>query len=222
MAQSRTFAAFLAGLFAAILFAYLAPLLPTQLDDSAMSAPLFTTISRARSALQNPLASALRPFTPLLAKPAHIPAARTFNSTASVKMTTKMSFAEAVHYRRSIYQLNKNAPIPDSRIEEIARAAIKDVPSSFNSQSARMVILLKDDHDKFWDVVKDILKAIVPADSWSHTEQRVNGFRAGYGTVCISAATKVWSNGADGRAVDSLLRGPRADQEAPNAVRAVR
>lgn len=46
-----------------------------------------------------------------------------------------------------------------------------------------MVVLLKDQHDKFWDTTKDILKAIVPADSWEYTEKRISGFRAGYGTV---------------------------------------
>jgi predicted oxidoreductase (fatty acid repression mutant protein) len=98
-------------------------------------------------------------------------------------MASTTNFLEAIHYRRSIYQLTKKSPIEDSKIEEIARKIIKDVPSSFNSQSARIVILLKDDHDKFWDIVRDILKVMVPEDAWSNTEKRISGFRAGYGTV---------------------------------------
>ena len=98
-------------------------------------------------------------------------------------MASSTSFLEAVANRRSIYALNKTSPISDDRIEEIVSQLVKDVPSSFNSQSARLVLLLKDEHDKFWDVVRDILKAIVPENAWEHTGNRIAGFRAGYGTV---------------------------------------
>ena len=96
-----------------------------------------------------------------------------------------MTFKDAVKHRRTIYQLNKKSPVEDKKIEEIARIAIKDVPSSFNSQSARMVVLLKDEHDKFWDIVKDILKVHVPEDKWEYTGQRIQGFRNAYGTVSL-------------------------------------
>ena len=95
----------------------------------------------------------------------------------------KTSFAAATKERRSIYSINKKAPVDDKKIEEIARSAIKDVPSSFNSQSARLVVLLKDEHDKFWDIVTEILKVHVPEDKWEHTGSRLAGFRAGDGTV---------------------------------------
>jgi predicted oxidoreductase (fatty acid repression mutant protein) len=101
-------------------------------------------------------------------------------------MASKTNFLEAVANRRSIYALNKTSPISDARIEEIVTQLVKDVPSSFNSQSARLVLLLKDEHDKFWDVVRDILKAIVPEEQWEHTGNRIGGFRAGYGTVSYS------------------------------------
>ncbi|GAB7331414.1 hypothetical protein MBLNU13_g02836t1 [Cladosporium sp. NU13] len=98
-------------------------------------------------------------------------------------MASSTSFLEAVANRRSIYALNKNSPVSDARIEEIVTQIVKDVPSSFNSQSARLVLLLKDEHDKFWDIVRDVLKAIVPEAQWEHTGNRIAGFRAGYGTI---------------------------------------
>jgi len=98
-------------------------------------------------------------------------------------MASSTNFLEAVANRRSIYALNKNSPISDARIEEIVTQLVKDVPSSFNSQSARLVLLLKDEHDKFWDIVRDVLKAIVPEAAWEHTGSRIAGFRAGYGTI---------------------------------------
>ena len=105
-------------------------------------------------------------------------------------MASSTNFLEAVANRRSIYALNKNSPISDARIEEIVTQLVKDVPSSFNSQSARLVLLLKDEHDKFWDIVRDVLKAIVPEAQWEHTGSRIAGFRAGYGTVSLLSKPK--------------------------------
>ncbi|KAK0252144.1 putative nitroreductase [Friedmanniomyces endolithicus] len=96
---------------------------------------------------------------------------------------TSTTLKDAAVHRRTIYQLNKKAPVDDKQIEEVFRLAIKEVPSSFNSQSARIVVLLKDDHDAFWDIVRDILKAHVPEDKWEHTGQRIEGFRKAYGTA---------------------------------------
>ncbi|OQO04403.1 hypothetical protein B0A48_11014 [Cryoendolithus antarcticus] len=98
-------------------------------------------------------------------------------------MTSKISLHDAVHLRRSIYQLTKTSTISDDRIAEIVQDALENCPSTFNSQSTRIVVLLKEEHTKFWKVVEDILKAIVPADQFEHTAQRLTGFSGGYGTV---------------------------------------
>lgn len=93
---------------------------------------------------------------------------------------------EAVLGRRTIYQLTKKSPISDAKIKDIVTTAITHVPSAFNSQSTRLVVLLKEEHDKFWDIVRDILKAHVPEKAWEHTGTRIQGFRDAYGTVgCI-------------------------------------
>lgn len=93
------------------------------------------------------------------------------------------AFQEAALNRRSIYQVQNKSPISDERIKEIVTEAIKHVPSTFNAQSTRLVVLVKDDHVKFWDVVLEILKAHVPEGQWEHTAQRVGGFRGAYGSV---------------------------------------
>ncbi|KAK4990162.1 putative nitroreductase [Elasticomyces elasticus] len=98
-------------------------------------------------------------------------------------MASSMSFLDAVKNRRTIYALNKQPPISDDRVEELVKISVHDVPSSFNSQSARLVVLLKKEHETFWDFTAEILKAMVPEDQWSHTEQRINGFRGAYGTI---------------------------------------
>ncbi|GAA6006920.1 nitroreductase family protein [Rhodotorula paludigena] len=93
------------------------------------------------------------------------------------------AFLEAVKARRTIYALSKDSPIPDERIIEIVNEAVKHCPSSFNSQSSRAVVLLGAHHDKLWDFAKAAIKAVVPAEAYSASEQRLNGFQNGHGTV---------------------------------------
>ena len=101
-------------------------------------------------------------------------------------MSGSAPFLEAVQNRRTIYQLKKESPISDAKIQEIVTEALLHVPSPFNSQSTRMVILLKEEHVKLWGIAKEVLKAILPAEQYSVTEQKLNGFQAAYGSVSLS------------------------------------
>lgn len=92
-------------------------------------------------------------------------------------------FYSAVADRRTYYGISKESPIPDDRIKEIIEHTIKHTPSAFNSQSARIVLLLKEHHDILWDITKEALRKIVPKDQFSSTEDKINSFRNGYGTV---------------------------------------
>ncbi|KAF1816367.1 nitroreductase [Eremomyces bilateralis CBS 781.70] len=94
------------------------------------------------------------------------------------------TFLEAVKARRTIYGLNKKSPIPDSRIEEIVHHAVLHIPSSFNSQSTRLVVLLGKEHEKFWELVKEVVKPHVPTpEAWKGSEARLNGFQGGCGSI---------------------------------------
>jgi uncharacterized protein len=94
-----------------------------------------------------------------------------------------VDYLTAVKGRRTYYPLKKESPISDKKIEEIVSQAILHAPSPFNSQSSRAVVLLKGDHDKLWDIAKTALKAVVPADQYAATEQKLNMFQGAYGTV---------------------------------------
>ena len=50
----------------------------------------------------------------------------------------------AVKARRTYYHLKKESPIDNGKIQEIISQAILHAPSSFNSQSSRSIVLLKD------------------------------------------------------------------------------
>jgi len=94
------------------------------------------------------------------------------------------AFLAAVKSRRTFYQLSHESTIPDSKIIEIVNDTIKNAPSSFNSQSTRVVVLLGDEHTKLWEeIVKPAVKAVAPPEAWAGSEQRLNGFKAGYGTI---------------------------------------
>ncbi|WP_419872855.1 nitroreductase family protein [Candidatus Pristimantibacillus sp. PTI5] len=96
---------------------------------------------------------------------------------------TSQAFLEAVKTRRSIYGISKESVISDEKIVEIVHEAVLHTPSSFNSQSARVVVLLGENHDKLWDIATNTLRAIVPADQFESTEQKMGSFKSGYGTV---------------------------------------
>lgn len=93
------------------------------------------------------------------------------------------SFKQMIEDRRSYYAINKTSPISDQEIKEIIEHAVKYVPSAFNSQSARVVLLLGENHDKMWEITRETLRKIVPADAFESTEKKMDAFKNGYGTV---------------------------------------
>lgn len=93
------------------------------------------------------------------------------------------NFFEAVADRRSFYGINKETVISDERIKEVIEHAIKHTPSAFNSQSTRVILLLDKQHDKLWNITKEALRKIVPVDKFRSTEEKINSFGNGYGTI---------------------------------------
>lgn len=85
--------------------------------------------------------------------------------------------------RRSVYVLNKNLPIGQTEVRDIVAHAVKHTPSSFNSQSTRVVVLFGAEHEKLWDIAIAELRKIVPAESFAPTENKLNMFKAAAGSV---------------------------------------
>lgn len=103
----------------------------------------------------------------------------------------KKDFYTAVSDRRSVYGIRKEAVVPDERIKEVIEHAVKYTPSAFNSQSERVVLLLEGQHDKLWEITKDALRKIVPAEKFDATEEKINSFLSGYGSVLFFEDTSV-------------------------------
>lgn len=85
--------------------------------------------------------------------------------------------------RRTQYALGRNVKLSNDEIETLIKDAIRLSPSSFNSQSSRAVILFGKESDRFWSIVTETLRAIVPADAFASTEAKMKSFAAGVGTV---------------------------------------
>lgn len=92
-------------------------------------------------------------------------------------------FWEAVKGRRSFYAIGKEPVLSNDEIIALVEAAVKEAPSAFNSQGARAVVLLGKEHDSFWDLTTEVLRSVVPAESFAPTAQKMESFRGGYGTI---------------------------------------
>lgn len=94
------------------------------------------------------------------------------------------NFKDALKLRRSYYTIGNGSPVPDKEIEDVLTTAVEYVPSAFNSQSTRLVLLLGKDHKKLWEIVKETLRKRLPAEQFAQTESKIDkSFASGYGTV---------------------------------------
>ncbi|TNH09476.1 nitroreductase family protein [Testudinibacter sp. TR-2022] len=86
--------------------------------------------------------------------------------------------------RRSIYSIGKNVTLSQDQLTALIKDAVREAPSSFNSQSSRAVILFGAEHERLWNIVLDTLRSMIPAEAFAATETKVNNcFKAGFGTV---------------------------------------
>ena len=94
-----------------------------------------------------------------------------------------MSFIDQIEKRRTIYAIGNNVTVPNAELEALIKKTIRLSPSSFNSQSSRAVILFDASHVKFWEIVRETLRKIVPEAAFEATSNKINSFAAGKGTV---------------------------------------
>ncbi|RVU72224.1 nitroreductase family protein [Pantoea dispersa] len=93
------------------------------------------------------------------------------------------NFLELARKRRTIYVLGKDIPVPENELIGTVIEAVKQAPSAFNSQSSRLLILLGEQHARFWELTREQLRKIVPAESFSATSDKIDGFAAAAGSI---------------------------------------
>ena len=85
--------------------------------------------------------------------------------------------------RRTIYAIGKNIQQTPEQLTELIQEAIRQSPSSFNSQSSRAVILFNTEHEKFWGFVKEKLKEYATDEAAAEKPAKMDSFAAGVGTI---------------------------------------
>lgn len=86
--------------------------------------------------------------------------------------------------RRSIYMLNDQLPVSKDEVVKLVEHAVLHTPSSFNSQSSRLVVLFGEDHQKLWQITEDLLRVMVNDDEkFKSTADKMAMFKAGAGTI---------------------------------------
>lgn len=116
------------------------------------------------------------------------------STAVEFKNPATTTLLELVKSRRTYYGLKAESPISDDAIERIVEDSVLHVPSSFNTQTSRVVLLLKEEHKKVWDIAISAMEGLVAAGVLTQeayeasTKPKLNAFRAAYGTVCISSS----------------------------------
>ncbi|MEG2359983.1 nitroreductase family protein [Acinetobacter sp.] len=94
-----------------------------------------------------------------------------------------MSFLDQIKQRRTIYAIGRNVELDQSSIDQTIQEAVRFSPSAFNSQTSRVVTLYGASHVKFWNMVREALRKLVPAEAFANTDAKISSFEAGYGTA---------------------------------------
>lgn len=94
-----------------------------------------------------------------------------------------MTYREAVENRRSIRNVTKNANLGREEIVKLLEEALVYTPSGYNMQNVRLLLLMGEEHDKFWNQSFELLMAGKSDEARAKTRQKFDGFQKGLGTV---------------------------------------
>ena len=92
--------------------------------------------------------------------------------------------AEALSGRRSYYQIHKEIPVSPAQVEETVKELTELVPDAFDMKSSRVVLLMGEAHDDFWNLVYDCFGGKV-------AREKTDSFKAGAGTILYFYDEKV-------------------------------
>lgn len=92
-------------------------------------------------------------------------------------------FLKTIQNRRSIYHLGNKWIIPKKELINIIEQCLKHAPTAFNSQGARLVVLLDAQNKYFWDLVAKKLQLIVAEDNFANVKAKTDSFADGLGTI---------------------------------------
>ncbi len=102
------------------------------------------------------------------------------------------SFLQAMEHRRSIYTLGDKCNVSVEQIADLLERTILAVPSAFNGQTTRIVLLMGAHHYDFWEIVKHTLAERIPPAAMARTREKIDAsFQSGCGTVLFFEEHKI-------------------------------
>ena len=94
------------------------------------------------------------------------------------------NFTDLQTKRRSIYALGKDVELSNQELIDTIQEAVLNTPTAFNSQTSRVVILLDEESDAFWnEIAYSELEKVTPAEAFEGTKERLKGFAQAKGTI---------------------------------------
>lgn len=93
-------------------------------------------------------------------------------------------FLDLQKKRRSIYALGNNTNLSNQEVIDLVTASVEQSPSSFHSESSRLVFLFGEENNHFWNVLTaEELEKVTPAEAFAATKEKLASFAAGQGTI---------------------------------------
>ena len=112
------------------------------------------------------------------------PSATVPQTTIMASTTSSKEFLQVIQNRRTIYELSKKPILADDALVQYIRELVKEAPSSFNVQSSRVVVLLGDQHNKYWnEIVPRAVSASVSDEALETMRPKLQNFAKAYGTI---------------------------------------
>jgi len=90
---------------------------------------------------------------------------------------------ELLSKRHSFYDIDDKLPISTLEINALIQKCLEIYPSSFNAQSARLMVLYHQEHKKFWSLVENELLKVSPSEKADAIKKRISSFVSGAGTI---------------------------------------
>ncbi|PKK40039.1 Nitroreductase family protein [Clostridiaceae bacterium JG1575] len=101
------------------------------------------------------------------------------------------SVLEAMKKRRSRYALTNECSLSSEALHQLIADALTHAPTPMNAQTARLVVLLGENHRRFWDALLVRLKEVTDPEKFPKTKEKVEtAFRAGFGTILFFEDTE--------------------------------
>ncbi|MDO4680752.1 MAG: nitroreductase family protein [Aerococcus sp.] len=92
-------------------------------------------------------------------------------------------FDQLLKERRSTYVMSANTSVSEDAIVSRLRENLQQVPTAYNAQTTRYVVLFGDANKKLWQHLYDVQKDVLQSDQWEQYGPVIESYQNVLGTV---------------------------------------